>query len=84
MGLFLGEKSGGIMKRLLTGVFVVAWLPIVWLLLSSTIGVLLTRFLEPSWLAHVMMLLFSCVGVFWLLQLLNLLKTKVFGEKSLF
>jgi len=84
MGLFFGEKSGSVMKRLLTGVFVVAWLPIVWLLLSSTIGVLLTRFIEPSWLAHGMLFLFSCMGVFWLLQLLNLLKTKVFGESSLF
>ncbi len=84
MGLFSGEQGGRIMKRLLTVVFVVAWLPIVWLFLSSTIGAVVLRYLQPFWLAHAILLLLSCMGVFWLLYLVNLLKTKIFWERSFF
>ncbi len=68
------------MKIALQAVFAVAWLPIVWLLASVTLGKALSVFLPFEWLIHVLVALGSLLLIFLALRYLSSLAEKVFGE----
>lgn len=49
----MSEQRKQLMKKLVRVLFVIAWFPIVWLLLSATLGKALVAFMGIAWLAQV-------------------------------
>jgi len=73
------ETRKRLMKPVLTAVVGVAWLPIIWLLLSATFGTLLSAF-TGSWIAaHSIILFFAIVVTLLLLRLFIRLGDKIKG-----
>jgi len=68
------------MKIALQAVFAIAWLPIVWLLASATLGKALAVFLPFEWLIHALVASISLLLIFLALRYLSLLAEKVFGS----
>lgn len=62
-------------------VFVIAWLPILWLLLSATLGKVLFALVGVSWIVQPVVLFLSLVLIFYALRFLAVLSDKVFGGK---
>lgn len=77
----MGEKR----KRwLITGlqvVFIIAWLPILWLLLSVTLGTLLVSFIGEPWIVHSLVLLFSLLLIIFAFRYLVSLSEEIFTER---
>lgn len=69
------------MKGGLQVVFVIAWLPILWLLLSATLGKVLFALVGVSWIVQPVVLFLSLVLIFYVLRFLAVLSEKVFGGK---
>ncbi|MEC9487582.1 MAG: hypothetical protein UMU76_08825 [Prosthecochloris sp.] len=84
MDRFRFNMEGVTVRRVFTAVFALAWFPIVWLLLGSTLGGLLVAWVEPLWMAHLLLVLLSAAGVMWLMKLVNVVKVKFFGGNRLF
>jgi len=61
----LNSRKGGVMQRkelfsfLLQGVFLVAWMPIVWLLVSALLGPLLSLAVAQVWLQQLLLVALS-------------------------
>ena len=62
-------------------VFIIAWLPILWMLLSVTLGSLLVSFIGELWIVHSFVLLFSLLLVAFAFRYLVSLSEKIFAER---
>lgn len=62
-------------------VFVIAWLPILWLFLSATLGKVLFALVGVPWIVQSVVLFFSLLLIFYAFRFLAVLSEKVFGEK---
>ncbi|MCG8341662.1 MAG: hypothetical protein MI684_02380 [Chlorobiales bacterium] len=77
----MSEKRKQLMKTALRVVFVIAWLPILWLFLSATIGNALSMFVGQTWIIQSLILGLSLLLIFFAFRYLTSLSEKIFGEK---
>lgn len=68
------------MKTGLKVVFVIAWLPILWLLLAATLGKVLSAFIGITWVVQSLVLLCSLLLILFVFRYLSLLTEKIFGN----
>ncbi len=69
------------MKTVLQVVFVIAWLPILWMLLSATIGQMLYAIVGVVWIVQVTVLVCSLLLIFYALRFFSVVSERVFGGK---
>ena len=62
-------------------VFIIAWLPILWLLLSATFGKVLYTIVGVTWIVQAVVIVCSLLLIFYALRYLAVLSEKVFGGK---
>lgn len=74
------EKRKRLMKTGLKVVFVIAWLPILWLLLAATLGKVLSAFIGIAWVVQSLVLFCSLLLIFFAFRYLSLLTEKIFGN----
>lgn len=67
------------MKTGLKVVFVIAWLPILWLFLSATLGKVLLALVGVTWIVQSLVLLLSLLLIFSAFHYLSALSEKIFG-----
>ncbi len=77
----MNSRRKHIMVTVLKVVFVLAWLPILWLLLSATVGVLLALFIPIPWLVSLLVLLASLLLLFSVFRHLVAFAEKMFVDK---
>lgn len=75
-----GEKRKPLMKTGLKVVFVIAWLPILWLFLSATLGKLLLALVGVTWIVHTLVLLLSLLLIFSASRYFSALSEKIFDS----
>lgn len=69
------------MKRGLQVVFVIAWLPILWLLLSVTLGKVLFMVIGVTWIVQFFVVTVSLLLIFFSFHYLAALSEKIFGDQ---
>ncbi len=77
----MDDRRKSIMINVLKVVFVLAWLPILWLLLSATAGALLAAVIPFPWLVSLLILLASLLLLFSVFRRLVVFAEKMFSEK---
>ena len=75
-----GEKRKPLMKTGLKVVFVIAWLPILWLFLSATLGKVLLALVGVTWIVHTLVLLLSLLLIFSASRYFSALSEKIFDS----
>lgn len=75
-----GEKRKPLMKTGLKVVFVIAWLPILWLFLSATLGKVLLALVGVTWIVHTLVLLLSLLLIFSASRYFSTLSEKIFDS----
>ncbi len=74
------DQKKRVMKRLLQVVFVVAWLPILWLLLSATLGKMLFALVGIAWFAQSVVVLCSLLFIFLAFRYYGAISKKIFDK----
>ncbi len=76
----VNEKRKRLMKAGLKVVFVIAWLPILWLFLSATLGKVLLALVGITWIVQLLVLLLSLWLIFLTFRYLSALAERIFVD----
>jgi len=74
------DKKKRVMKGLLQVVFVIAWLPILWLFLSATLGKALFALVGVAWFSHAVVVVCSLLFMFMTFRYFAAFSEKIFNK----